>query len=369
MAYLINEDFNGWSGTLSPDGVWRINGPWYGTNNVYMEPSLASFTSTLPGETDTGFLGLTITPSKNPLEGSEIQTTTGYGYGYYEVRMEPSAVSGGVASFFLMGAPNYTFPEFDIEFLLNSKNQVTFTDHGTTGTAGTTYYNLGFDPTAAFHTYGIDWEPNADGTATVTDYVDGTAVHSEASSGFVLQPGGEFIMMDAWSGNPNWGGGPPATNSTSYYDWVHYTASGTPPPPPPPPPPPDVVAPTLTIADTTLSVSGRGGTVGLGVNVTTTDSNDRVTLQITGLPKYESITDNLDHFVFKGSNVTLTEAQVDSGLTLTSNYHGSHHPIATLTLTATATDPVSGDTLSAPSQTITVTDPVAHHDHGFHFLV
>jgi Ca2+-binding RTX toxin-like protein len=44
-----------------------------------------------------------------------------------------------------------------------------------------------------------------------------------------------FIMMNAWSGNPNFGGGPPATNSTTVYNWVHFTAAGSPPPPPPPP--------------------------------------------------------------------------------------------------------------------------------------
>ena len=41
-------------------------------------------------------------------------------------------------------------------------------------------------------------------------------------------------MMNAWSGNANFGGGPPAQNSTSVYDWVHFTPYGEPPPPPPP---------------------------------------------------------------------------------------------------------------------------------------
>ena len=53
-------------------------------------------------------------------------------------------VSGGVASFFLMGAPNYQGPEFDIEFLLNHQNEVTFTDHPLGGTGATTFYNLEF---------------------------------------------------------------------------------------------------------------------------------------------------------------------------------------------------------------------------------
>ena len=43
-----------------------------------------------------------------------------------------------------------------------------------------------------------------------------------------------------------------------------------------------VTTPVLTVADPSLSVAGRGGTVGLGTNVSTTDTNDRVTVNITG---------------------------------------------------------------------------------------
>src|SRR5262245_61910522 len=135
MALAINEEFNGWSGTVSPDGIWRIAGPWSGTGNNEFDPSRVTFTNTFPGETDTGFMGLTITPSKNPLEGAEIQTLPFYGYGYYEVRMMPSDVSGGVSSFFLIDLNGGL--EFDIEFLLNAHNQVTFTNHNGNGT---TYY-------------------------------------------------------------------------------------------------------------------------------------------------------------------------------------------------------------------------------------
>ena len=55
-----------------------------------------------------------------------------------------------------------------------------------------------------------------------------------------------------------------------------------------------------------------------------------------------------------GENITLTAAQVDSGLTLNSYYRGGRHPEATLTLTANAKDPVTGAVTSAAPQTITV---------------
>ncbi|XIA64845.1 glycoside hydrolase family 16 protein [Bradyrhizobium sp. TZ2] len=126
----------------------------------------------------------------------------------------------------------------------------------------------------------------------------------------------------------------------------------------PAPKTPSSIAPVLTVADPTLSVTGRGGTLGLGVKVATTDPNDNVTVNIKGLPWYETITDGLGH-TFRGRNITLTEAQVDSGLTLHSYYRGSRDPIDTPTLTATAKDPVTGAVATSASQKITVTDPPA----------
>jgi hypothetical protein len=114
------------------------------------------------------------------------------------------------------------------------------------------------------------------------------------------------------------------------------------------------IAPTVTIADTSLDVTGRGGTVDLGVSVTAPDSATDVTVTIKGLPRYETITDGLGDR-FHGSSITLTKAQVDSGLTLTSNYRGTGHPVSTLTITAS--DTVGGVSSTSTSQSIVVTDP------------
>jgi hypothetical protein len=112
----------------------------------------------------------------------------------------------------------------------------------------------------------------------------------------------------------------------------------------------------LSVADNSLWVAGRGGHVDLGTTLTTTDPNDQVSLNIRGLPKYETITTG-DGATFRGNNITLNSAQVDSGLTLTSYYKGNAHPVADLTLTASAKDPDTGAVMSAAPQTITVTDP------------
>ena len=75
MAQAINEEFNPWSGNVSPDGVWQLAGSWFGTGNNQFGLARETLTSTYPGETSTGFLNLTITPSTNPLQGGEIQTS------------------------------------------------------------------------------------------------------------------------------------------------------------------------------------------------------------------------------------------------------------------------------------------------------
>jgi hypothetical protein len=83
-------------------------------------------------------------------------------------------------------------------------------------------------------------------------------------------------------------------------------------------------------------------------------TGDNVTVNISGLPKYETITDNLDHNTFRGRSVTLTAAEVNSGLTLRNSYGGSGHPTATLTVTATDH---TGTPVTSAAQTITVVDP------------
>ena len=36
-----------------------------------------------------------------------------------------------------------------------------------------------------------------------------------------------YIMVNAWTGNPNWGGGPPAKKATSMYDWIRFYPGAT----------------------------------------------------------------------------------------------------------------------------------------------
>jgi hypothetical protein len=112
--------------------------------------------------------------------------------------------------------------------------------------------------------------------------------------------------------------------------------------------------PTLTIGNLAPTVSA-GGSIPLGVQVTPADADDTVSVTITGLTSYETITDNLDQTIFSGGSVTLSAAEVNSGLTLHSSYGGTGHPVNNLIVTASST--TSGEAAAPATQTIVVTDP------------
>jgi beta-glucanase (GH16 family) len=218
----IFEDFNPWSGNVSPDDIWRIAGIWRGTGDNTLQPSNVSFTNTYPGETNTGFMYLTV-PAGSPLRGAELQslTTPGYSYGYYETRLKTADVkNGGVASFFWIEQPNYGSLEWDVEFTFSDSwagttnaGRVSFTTHPLDNTQ---WVDLAFNPSQAFHRYGFLWTPgridftvDAQVVRTVTD----PALKTDATG---------YIMLNTWSGISNFGGGPPSQAATTVYDWVKF---------------------------------------------------------------------------------------------------------------------------------------------------
>ena len=126
-------------------------------------------------------------------------------------------------------------------------------------------------------------------------------------------------------------------------------------------------APILAIANTALTVQAHGS-VALGITATPVDSDDSVTVKIAGLPSYETIAAPSGYQVSKAFQLngtyTWTIRETSStigkpitGLTLTSHYGGTNHPVATLTVTAS--NSTSGETATSPSQTMMVTDPPA----------
>jgi hypothetical protein len=156
---------------------------------------------------------------------------------------------------------------------------------------------------------------------------------------------GHKLRVVATSSDPD-GGGTTASSAA--------TAAATDPPP------------TLTIGNSSPVVPA-GGSIPLQVSVSGFDSDDKVSLTITGLPSFETITDAADNKVFAGGSVTLTAAEVDSGLTLHSTYGGSGHPVNTLTLTAVNT--TANDGTASEAHIVTVTDPPSHVGNAIGLLV
>jgi hypothetical protein len=109
------------------------------------------------------------------------------------------------------------------------------------------------------------------------------------------------------------------------------------------------ILPLLTVGQSDITVNA-GGSVALPIK-----AHDANSVTIAGLTSYESVTDTLDHKTFTGSSITLTAAEVNSGLSLASDYTGTGHPVNTLSVTASET--IAGHTLTSAAQTIQVTDP------------
>lgn len=171
---------------------------------------------------DSGVLNLTIDKDhsgKYNYSGAEYRTADTYHYGYYETSMQAIKNDGVVSSFFTYTGPSEDNPwdEIDIEILGKDTTKVQL-NYYTNGVGNHEYmYDLGFDASEGFHTYGFDWQPDH-----ITWYVDGKEVYTAYNN--IPSTAGR-IMMNVWPGigvddwlkpfNGN-------TPLTARYQWVTY---------------------------------------------------------------------------------------------------------------------------------------------------
>ncbi len=172
-----------------------------------------------------GCLNLTIDgdrANKHMYSGAEYRTVDFYRYGYYETSMQAIKNDGVVSSFFTYTGPsdNNPWDEIDIEILGKDTTKVQF-NYYTNGVGQHEYmYDLGFDASQGFHTYGFDWQPDH-----ITWYVDGKAVYTATEN--IPSTAGK-IMMNVWPGTgvDDWlkpfNGNVPLT---ARYQWVTYQQS------------------------------------------------------------------------------------------------------------------------------------------------
>ncbi len=177
---------------------------------------------------DKGYLSLSIdkdTTGKYNYTGGEYRTTDFYHYGYYETSMQAIKNDGVVSSFFTYTGPsdNNPWDEIDIEILGKDTTKVQF-NYYTNGVGNHEYmYDLGFDASEGFHTYGFDWQPDS-----ITWYVDGKEAY-KATSNIPSTPG--KIMMNTWPGIgvDSWLKAFDGTTPlTARYQWVTYNNNKTP---------------------------------------------------------------------------------------------------------------------------------------------
>lgn len=137
--------------------------------------------------------------------GGEMRTYQYFGYGDYEVSMKPAKKAGTASTFFTCtgdydtnpntGKPN-PWDEIDIEFLGQDTTKVQF-NYYVNGKGGHEYmYDLGFDASEDFHTYGFRWAEDY-----ITWFVDGKPVYRvDATESNPMPSTAGRMLMNYWCG-------------------------------------------------------------------------------------------------------------------------------------------------------------------------
>ena len=172
-------------------------------------------------------------------------------YGYFEVRAQLPAGAGLWPAFWLMPTSFKAGTELDaFEVLGNQPNILYATVHSANPQAALEQALTVADTSTAFHTYGVDWEPQ-----TTTFYMDGQAIATVATPADMNVP--MYMLLNlAMGGAGSWPGAPTAQTqlpADMEIDYVHAyqtanTVGWTDPAPSPPSPLilPGIQAPAVT---------------------------------------------------------------------------------------------------------------------------
>ena len=147
------------------------------------------------------------------LNGGEARSLSLTRYGSYRVRMKVANAPSSLTAFFLYKKPDFA-QELDIEIFNDPSGRVWFSTYSA-GRQTTVEKQLGFDPTAAFHEYAIEYDP-----ASVRFLVDGAEVQRFTSG---VTQSSMYLHMNAWF--PSWlAGTRPANDQFTDVDWVSFVS-------------------------------------------------------------------------------------------------------------------------------------------------
>jgi len=163
--------------------------------------------------------------SGKPYASGEYRTNDLYSHGRFATSMKAVKRTGVVTAFFTYTGKSDGQPwdEIDVEILGKNTSQLQ-TNYFTGGVGGhESIVNLGFDASAAYHTYAIDWRQRG----VIDWFVDGRLVHRETGSRGPLPTHPQRIMLslwagtgvDAWLGTFRYPGAP----MTARFAWAAYT--------------------------------------------------------------------------------------------------------------------------------------------------
>jgi endo-1,3-1,4-beta-glycanase ExoK len=162
--------------------------------------------------------------SKRPYASGEYRSNELFGYGMYEASFKAAKGRGVMSgSLFTYTGPsdNQPWDEVDIEILGKDPTKMQ-TNYYTNGVGGhETMVSLGFDSSAAFHTYAFEWT-----AASIKWYVDGKLVHTENGSRGAMPTHQAKIFLNIWPGIGVDGWlGPFMYTGPLYFqvDWVKFT--------------------------------------------------------------------------------------------------------------------------------------------------
>ena len=159
MAQEISDSFDSYDTTFWNSSDFAVASSWNQTawEADYVQLGGGALTLGLDGADKAG----------KPFTGAEVQSRDYFGYGSFEMSLKTSGESGTVSAFFLytgeyFGADKHN--EIDFEFLGNNPTQVSinyYYDDDKLANHIEEDIELGFDASADFHDYRIDWAPDA----------------------------------------------------------------------------------------------------------------------------------------------------------------------------------------------------------------